>query len=196
VEECISPVASEAASTNRAAVLGARVLACAETRGLPTLVYVDFVQVGDTVAVVEAINGPGPVADRLAALRATLTPWQIGDLAPVVGEVPADAPRVEVNLAEASAAQAEALVENYRGREQGARAALDRTFPAIPVPAVARIGRPRPLEQGLDWFVEQVRLHNDEIRVARAAARRGLMVARRAGAERLVHPAATARLKF
>lgn len=31
-----------------------------------------------------------------AGLRATLTPWQIGDLAPVVGEVPADAPRVEV----------------------------------------------------------------------------------------------------
>ncbi len=105
-----------------------------------------------------------------------------------------DAPRVEVNFAEASAAQAEALVENFRGREQGARAALDRTFPAIPVPAVASIGRPRPLEQGLDWFVEQVRLHNDEIRVARAAARRGLMVARRAGAERLPDPAIGVRI--
>ncbi|MFM7136573.1 MAG: DUF1573 domain-containing protein [Planctomycetota bacterium] len=31
-----------------------------------------------------------------AALRATLTPWRIGDLAPVVGEVPAGAPRAEV----------------------------------------------------------------------------------------------------
>jgi len=31
-----------------------------------------------------------------AALRATLTPWQIGELAPVVGDVPADAPRAEV----------------------------------------------------------------------------------------------------
>jgi outer membrane protein TolC len=105
-----------------------------------------------------------------------------------------DAPRVEVNLAEASAAQAEAVVENFRGREQGARGALDRTFPAIAVPASARIGRPRPLEQGLDWFVEQVRLHNDEIRVARAAARRGLVAARRAGAERLPDPAIGVRI--
>jgi hypothetical protein len=31
-----------------------------------------------------------------AALRATFTPWQVGELAPVVGDVPADAPRAEV----------------------------------------------------------------------------------------------------
>lgn len=31
-----------------------------------------------------------------SALRATLTPWQIGDLAPIVGDIAADAPRVEV----------------------------------------------------------------------------------------------------
>ena len=31
-----------------------------------------------------------------AVLRATLTPWQIGELAPLVGDVPADAPRAEV----------------------------------------------------------------------------------------------------
>jgi hypothetical protein len=31
-----------------------------------------------------------------ASLRATLTPWRIGDLAPEVGEPPADAPRAEV----------------------------------------------------------------------------------------------------
>ena len=31
-----------------------------------------------------------------AAFRATLTPWQLGNLAPTVGEVPATAPRVEV----------------------------------------------------------------------------------------------------
>ena len=31
-----------------------------------------------------------------ASLRATLTPWRIGELAPEVGELPADAPRVEV----------------------------------------------------------------------------------------------------
>jgi len=31
-----------------------------------------------------------------AALRATFTRWQVGDLAPVIGDVPAEAPRVEV----------------------------------------------------------------------------------------------------
>jgi len=31
-----------------------------------------------------------------AALRATFTPWQVGDLAPVAGDVPPDAPRAEV----------------------------------------------------------------------------------------------------
>lgn len=31
-----------------------------------------------------------------AAIRSTLTPWQIGDLAPLTGEIPPDAPRAEV----------------------------------------------------------------------------------------------------
>ncbi|MBK8018085.1 MAG: TolC family protein [Betaproteobacteria bacterium] len=105
-----------------------------------------------------------------------------------------DAPRVEANLAEASAAQAEAVVENYRGREQGARAALERTFPAVPVPGIASVGRPQPLDQSLDWFVDRVRAHNDEVRLARAASRRGLLVAKRAHAEQRPDPAVGVRL--
>ncbi len=38
----------------------------------------------------------GGVGAGGAALRSTLTPWQIGDLAPLVGEVSPDAPRAEV----------------------------------------------------------------------------------------------------
>jgi hypothetical protein len=45
---------------------------------------------------VAALTAGSLVGAGGAALRATLTPWQIGDLAPVVGEVPASAPRVEV----------------------------------------------------------------------------------------------------
>lgn len=105
-----------------------------------------------------------------------------------------DAPRVEVNLAEAAAAQAEAVLENARGREQGARDALARTFPPIPIPARAIATDPGRLERDLDWFVDRVRVHNDEIRVARAAAKRGLLVARRASAERLPDPAIGVRL--
>lgn len=105
-----------------------------------------------------------------------------------------DAPRVEVNLAEASAAQAEAVLESARGREQGARDALARTFPEIPIPLRARADEPRPLEHDLDWFVDRVRLHNDEIRVARAASKRGVLLARRASAERRPDPAIGVRL--
>lgn len=105
-----------------------------------------------------------------------------------------DAPRVEVNLAEAAASQAEAVLENIRGREQGARDALARTYPAISIPTRAIATEPRRLEHDLDWFVDRVRLHNDEIRVARAASKRGLLVARRAGAERLPDPAIGVRL--
>lgn len=94
-----------------------------------------------------------------------------------------DAPRVEVNLAEAAVAQAEAVMEGFRGRDEGTRAALARTFPALTIPARALPGEPRQLEHDLDWFVERVRAHNDEVRVARAAALRGRLLSNRANAE-------------
>ncbi|MEI7970306.1 MAG: TolC family protein [Betaproteobacteria bacterium] len=105
-----------------------------------------------------------------------------------------DTPRIEVNLAEASAAQAEAVVENFRGREQGARAAVERTFPPVTPPPLARTGRPEAMDQTLDWFIERVRVHNDEIRVARAASRRGLILAKRAAAERVPDPSVGVRI--
>jgi cobalt-zinc-cadmium efflux system outer membrane protein len=105
-----------------------------------------------------------------------------------------DAPRVEVNLAEAAVAQAEAVTENFRGREEGARAALARTFPAVKVPLRALPGDPRALEHDLDWFIDRVRVHNDEIRVARAMATRGRLLSTRAAAERLPDPAIGVRL--
>ncbi len=105
-----------------------------------------------------------------------------------------DAPRVEMNLAEAAVAQADAVLEGYRGREEGTRAALVRTFPAINVPLRAAPGEPRALEHDLDWFVERVRAHNDEVRVARAAALRGRLLSTRAAAERLPDPTIGVRL--
>ncbi len=105
-----------------------------------------------------------------------------------------DAPRVEMNLAEAAVAQAESVLEGYRGREDGTRAALVRTFPAITVPPRAAPGEPRPLEHDLDWFVERVRGHNDEVRVARAAALRGRLLSTRAATERLPDPTIGVRL--
>lgn len=105
-----------------------------------------------------------------------------------------DAPRVEVNLAEASVAQAEASVEAAKGREEGARAALERTFPGVPVPARAPLGDPLPLDGDLDFYLDRVRIHNDEVRVARAFSRRSRLYADRAAADRVPDPAIGARI--
>jgi cobalt-zinc-cadmium efflux system outer membrane protein len=105
-----------------------------------------------------------------------------------------DAPRVEVNLAEASVAQAEASVETLKGREEGARAALERTFPGLPVPARAPLGDPRPLDGDLDFYLDRVRVHNDEVRVARAFTKRSRLFAERAAADRVPDPAIGARI--
>lgn len=105
-----------------------------------------------------------------------------------------DAPRVEVNLAEASVAQAEASVAALQGREEGARAALERTFPGLTVPTRATLGDPRPLDGDLDFYLDRVRIHNDEVRVARALSKRARLYADRAAADRIPDPAIGARL--
>lgn len=105
-----------------------------------------------------------------------------------------DAPRIDVNLAESALAQAEAVVAGLRGREEGARAALERTFPGIEANPSAVPGEPRPLDNDLDWYIERVRAHNDEVRVARALSRRARLLADRAAAERTPDPALGARL--
>ncbi|MBX9965529.1 MAG: TolC family protein [Burkholderiales bacterium] len=105
-----------------------------------------------------------------------------------------DAPRVEVNLAEASVAQAEASVAALQGREEGARAALERTFPALVIPARAPLSDPRPLDGDLDFYLERVRTHNDEVRVARALSKRARLYADRAAADLVPDPAIGARL--
>ena len=100
-----------------------------------------------------------------------------------------DAPRAEVNLAAAATAQAEAVVANFQGREEGALGALAWTFPSLPMPRGALLAEPKPLEGSLDFFVERIRVHNDEVRVARAATKRRQMLAERAISERTPDPA-------
>lgn len=105
-----------------------------------------------------------------------------------------DAPRVEVNLAEASVAQAEAGVASLQGREEGARAALERTFAGLTIPARAPLGDPRPLDGDLDFYLDRVRVHNDEVRVARAYTQRARLYAERAASDLVPDPAIGARL--
>jgi outer membrane protein TolC len=100
-----------------------------------------------------------------------------------------DAPRVEINLAQAAVAQAEAVVALLEGREAGARSALEQTFPALPVPPRTLPAEPVRMTESLEFFAERVRLHNDEVRVARAGTRRGRLLAERAAIERQPDPA-------
>lgn len=62
------PVAAE--DINRAEFLGPRIADCAAERGLPNFVYVDFVELGGVLEVVDIVNGPGSVDERIATLLA------------------------------------------------------------------------------------------------------------------------------
>lgn len=99
-----------------------------------------------------------------------------------------DAPKMEVNLAEAAAVQAESSWIQARSREATARSALVRSFPTVAVPERARIVEPRPLEQGLDYWNDQVLAHNHQLAAARAEVERRKLSGRRSQAERLPDP--------
>lgn len=66
----LAPVPLEAEQTNAAAMVAPRIRACAELRGLPTLVYVDFVEQGAVLPLVAALGAPGESEARLAAMEA------------------------------------------------------------------------------------------------------------------------------
>lgn len=99
-----------------------------------------------------------------------------------------DAPRMELNLAEAATMQAEANWVQARSRETLARNALSRSFPGVAVPERALLLEPRPLEQGLEFWSEQVLAHNHQLAGARAEVVRRKLATQRALAERTPDP--------
>ena len=66
----LAPQPDAAADINRAQRLGPRIADCVAERGLPNFVYVDFLGSGDVIAVVDVVNGPGDIEERVAELRA------------------------------------------------------------------------------------------------------------------------------
>ena len=99
-----------------------------------------------------------------------------------------DAPRMELNLAEAAAVQAESSWVQARSREATARVTLARTFPAISVPERASIAEPRALAEGVAFWNERILNHNQQLAAARAEVKRRELLTRRADAERLPDP--------
>jgi outer membrane protein TolC len=99
-----------------------------------------------------------------------------------------DAPRMELNLAEATLAQAEAVTAQARGREQSVRAELAQLFAGIEVPAQPVLADPLPLGQELAYWREHILEHNHELAVARSEAQRRVLLASRAQSDRTPDP--------
>ncbi len=99
-----------------------------------------------------------------------------------------DAPRLESDLAEAMVAQAESALLQARLREQVAANDLAQRFPAISLPKVQAAATPVPLEQGLEYWREEILRHNHELGVARSESMLGRLQAERASADRTPDP--------
>ncbi|MDD5330972.1 MAG: TolC family protein, partial [Sulfuricella sp.] len=99
-----------------------------------------------------------------------------------------DAPRLESGLAEAALAQAESARHQADLHRQMAANRLTQKFPAIPLPAAVPALPPQPLEQGLDYWEEEILRHNHELGVARNEATLGRLGAERASADKIPDP--------
>ncbi len=90
-----------------------------------------------------------------------------------------DAPRLELNLAEAAASQAEASALQAQTRESIARGELEQTFPGLRPPQTVAFVEPQPVAQAFDYWRERIVAHNHEVARARQEVnRRELLVAR------------------
>ena len=90
-----------------------------------------------------------------------------------------DAPRLELNLAEAAASQAEASALQARTRESVARGELQQTFPGLHPPEAITLVEPQPVSEGFDYWRDRIVAHNHEVARAREEVkRRGLLVSR------------------
>jgi outer membrane protein TolC len=99
-----------------------------------------------------------------------------------------DAPRLESDLAEAAVAQAESSLYQARLRQQVAANELGQRFPAIPLPAAVPVLAPVPLQQGLEYWREEILMHNHELGVARSEASLGRLRSERSSADKLPDP--------
>lgn len=99
-----------------------------------------------------------------------------------------DAPRMELNLAQAAAIQAESSLVQARGREATARSTLSRSFPALSIPEKPTLVEPTALAQDVGYWTEQIFQHSHQLAAARAEVKRRELLARRADADRMPDP--------
>lgn len=99
-----------------------------------------------------------------------------------------DAARIETVQAAAALAQAEAQLGSARAREAAAQATLQRRFPGLPQEAPPLPDDLPPLADDAEAWTTAILAENHELAIARGEARRGELLADRAGRERLPDP--------
>lgn len=99
-----------------------------------------------------------------------------------------DAPRLELNLAEAAASQAEANALQAQTRESMARGELGQTFPGLRPPETVRLVEPQPVMQSFEYWRDRIVEHNHEVARAREEVKRRELLVSRARADQTPDP--------
>lgn len=100
-----------------------------------------------------------------------------------------DAPRLEAGLAEAALAGAESALQQATLRERVAANELTQGFAGIALPETLPLALPGALDEGLDYWREEILKHSHELSVARNEAKIARMQGERSEAERMPDPA-------
>jgi outer membrane protein TolC len=99
-----------------------------------------------------------------------------------------DAPRLELNLAEAAASQAEASALQAQTREAIARGELEQTFPGLHAPRTIALVEPQAVTQTFDYWRDRIVEYNHEIARARQEVKRRELLVSRARADQTPDP--------
>ena len=100
-----------------------------------------------------------------------------------------DAPKMELNQAQAAAAQAGVSLQQARMRAQLAASELLRPFPELSLPAESVLAIPQPIAHDLGYWQEQVFDDNHELGMVQAESRIQELMAQRNSADRIPDPA-------
>lgn len=99
-----------------------------------------------------------------------------------------DAPRMELNQAQAAAAQAGVSLQQASMRALLAASEIKRPFPGLELPALPTLAIPQPVEHDLAWWQDQVMSDNHELGMVQAESRVQQLLAKRNSADRVPDP--------
>jgi len=99
-----------------------------------------------------------------------------------------DAPRMELNQAQAAVAQATVALQQAKVRARLAADDLARLFPGLVLPDSTEQGVPQSIAQGLPYWKEHVLADNHELGMVQSDSQQLRLIARRSSADRLADP--------